>query len=191
MVQIERIESRATITAATFAAYLKCPTKALLLAHGERPSDTFFTDMDRDISKAYRTKIRNILSINFRDLTRASRTEKTATFVDSNTAFYVTGPSVAIEAGDRVKTLILGEEYVPVLHLACEKVGQSDHLLVSVCALAIGQATGTEIPPTGKIILEMGNTLKLYRPSICSKKPGRSLKLSPRTAGPRRRGRSR
>ena len=42
MVQIEHMELRATITAATFAAYLKCPTKVLLSAHGERPSGTFF-----------------------------------------------------------------------------------------------------------------------------------------------------
>ena len=160
MVQIEHTESRATITAATFAAYLKCPTKALLLAHGERPSDTFFTDLERDISTAYRTNIRNILSISFCDLTRSSRTEKTATFVNSETAFYTTGSSVAIEAGDRAKRRMHGDEYVPVLHLACEKVGQSDHLLVSFCALAIGQATGTEIPPTGKIIFGDGKRIK-------------------------------
>src|SRR5437016_6336219 len=54
MVQIEHMEPRATITAATFAAYLKCPTKGLLSAHGERPPDTYFTDIERDISKAYR-----------------------------------------------------------------------------------------------------------------------------------------
>jgi predicted RecB family nuclease len=152
MAQIEHKESRVAITAATFAAYLKCPTKALLSAHGERPSDTFFTDVERDISKAYRRNIRNILSISFCDLTRSSRTEKTVTFVDSETAFYTTGPSAAIEAGDRAKRRMLGDEYVPVLHLAYEKVEQSDRLLVSFCALAIGQATGTEIPPTGKII---------------------------------------
>jgi predicted RecB family nuclease len=55
---------------------------------------------------------------------------------------------------------MLGDEYVPVLHLACEKVGQSDHLLVSFCALAIGQATGTEMPPTGKIIFGDGKRIK-------------------------------
>ena len=82
MAQIEHKESRVAITAATFAAYLKCPTKALLSAHGERPSDTFFTDVERDISKAYRRNIRNILSISFCDLTRSSRTEKTVTFVE-------------------------------------------------------------------------------------------------------------
>ena len=82
MAQIEQMELGVTITAATFAAYLKCPTKALLSAHGERPSDTFFTDIERDISKAYRTNIRNILSISFYELARGSGTEKTATFVE-------------------------------------------------------------------------------------------------------------
>ena len=151
MVQIEHMESRATITAATFAAYLRCPTKAFLSAHGERPSDPFFTDIERDISKAYRTDIKNI-QISFCDLPLSPRTEKSATFVDSETAFYYTGPSVAIKAGDRGKRRMLDDEYVPVLHLASDKVGQSGRLLVSFCALAIEQATGTEAPPTGKII---------------------------------------
>jgi hypothetical protein len=86
MVQIEYMERRATITAATFAAYLKCPTKGLLSAHGDRPSDTYFTDIERDISKAYRANTRNILSISFCDLTRSSGPEKTTTFIDSETA---------------------------------------------------------------------------------------------------------
>jgi predicted RecB family nuclease len=152
MVQIEGMGSRATITAAAFAAYLKCRTKALLLVRGERPADTFFSDIEREISNAYRAKITDTLPINFRDLTRGSRSEKTPTFVDSTTAFYTIGPLEAIEVRDRATTPTLCDEYVPVLHLACEKVGQSDELLVSFCALAIGQATGTEIPPIGKIL---------------------------------------
>jgi hypothetical protein len=112
----------------------------------------FFIDIERDISKAYRTNIKNILTISFRDITRSCRTEKIATFVDSETAFYTTGPSAELETGDRAKRGKLDDEYVPALQLACEKVGQSDHLLVSFCALAIEQATGTEVPPTGKII---------------------------------------
>jgi hypothetical protein len=34
----------ANITAAVFAAYLKCPTKAYLTAHRENPPDTFVSD---------------------------------------------------------------------------------------------------------------------------------------------------
>jgi predicted RecB family nuclease len=153
MAQIERIGPTAAISAATFSAYLKCPTKALLLAQGERPADTFFTHVEQEISNAYRTTVKNIPSIDFCDLTRGTRIEKTPTFVDSTTAYYITGPSEAIEA-DGVKTQMHCGEYIPILRLPWEKVGQSDELLVSFCALAIGQATGTKIPPFGKIVRE-------------------------------------
>ena len=38
------MDASANITAAVFAAYLKCPTKAYLTAHGENPPDTFVAD---------------------------------------------------------------------------------------------------------------------------------------------------
>jgi hypothetical protein len=38
------MDTSANITAAVFAAYLKCPTKAYLTAHGENPADTFVAD---------------------------------------------------------------------------------------------------------------------------------------------------
>ena len=44
----------ANITAAVFAAYLECPTKAYLAAHGENTPDTFFADTRGRISAAYR-----------------------------------------------------------------------------------------------------------------------------------------
>jgi hypothetical protein len=45
-------DTSTNITAAVFAAYLKCPTKAYLLAHGEVAADTFVADMRRRISVA-------------------------------------------------------------------------------------------------------------------------------------------
>jgi hypothetical protein len=48
------MDTSANITAAVFAAYLKCPTKAYLTAHGEKPPDTFFADTRGRISAAYK-----------------------------------------------------------------------------------------------------------------------------------------
>ena len=49
---------------------------------------------------------------------------------------------------------MLGDKYYPLSSTWLPiRWGQSDHLLVSFCALAIVQATGTEVPTvTGKII---------------------------------------
>jgi hypothetical protein len=46
----------AKITAAVFAAYLKCPTKGYLSVHGEKPPDTFVADTRGLISAAYRAR---------------------------------------------------------------------------------------------------------------------------------------
>ena len=143
MAQIEHVELRATITAATFAAYLKCPTKALLSAHGERPSDTFFTDIERDISKAYRTNIKNILSISFRDITRSSRTEN-RDFRLTETPAFITGPLVSDQGRCGRDGNVWVDEYVPVLHPASDKArARSDHLPVSSSSSGNGQAKGT------------------------------------------------
>ena len=40
------------ITTAVFAAYLKCPTKGLLIARSEKPPQRFFGDLENSISEA-------------------------------------------------------------------------------------------------------------------------------------------
>ena len=44
------------ITAGVFAAYLKCPTKAYLIAHGEDPPDTFVAVTRGCMSAAYKAR---------------------------------------------------------------------------------------------------------------------------------------
>ena len=51
------MESSDIITATVFAAYLKCPTEGLLLAHGAKPPDTFFGDLRENVSIAYKVSI--------------------------------------------------------------------------------------------------------------------------------------
>jgi hypothetical protein len=115
MFRVERMKTRGIITAATFAAYLKCPTKALLLARGEKPADTFFADITANISKAYKANLRITLSINFCELASHSHAETTATFVDSESAFYAPDVAAAIEGGRRAKRPKPCNDYVPVL----------------------------------------------------------------------------
>jgi hypothetical protein len=44
-----------SITAATFIAFLKCPTKAHLLAIGDPATATYFTDIEARISSMYKS----------------------------------------------------------------------------------------------------------------------------------------
>jgi hypothetical protein len=57
------METRANITAATFAAYLNCRTKAYLTAHLEKPPDPVFAEMRNRVSAAYKALARTYLKI--------------------------------------------------------------------------------------------------------------------------------
>ena len=65
------MESSAKITAAVFAAHLRCPTEARLLMLGETPSHTFFSDMRKKISAAQRTKFATADLFGFSEFWRA------------------------------------------------------------------------------------------------------------------------
>src|SRR3954470_15795075 len=67
------MSANSTISATVFAAYLRCPTKAYLLAHAERPLGTFFTDMLDRISTAYRTAARERLGASVADFQSVGR----------------------------------------------------------------------------------------------------------------------
>jgi hypothetical protein len=56
LIAILRTNTGTEITAAIFAAFLKCPTKAYLIAHGETAADAFIADMRRCIGAAYKSK---------------------------------------------------------------------------------------------------------------------------------------
>jgi len=52
------VDASDPITAAVFSAFVKCPTKAHLLAIGERPPGTFFADIGARMSSMYKAKRR-------------------------------------------------------------------------------------------------------------------------------------
>jgi len=52
-----------SITAAVFSAFIKCPTKAHLLAIGEPPPGTFFADIETRISYMYKAVAKRRLRV--------------------------------------------------------------------------------------------------------------------------------
>jgi predicted RecB family nuclease len=155
------------ITTAVFAAYLKCPTKGLLIARGDKPPQTFFIGLENNISEVYKAKLGSSALVNFRDLGTSSRKE-TATLFDCQGAFYTTKPSAAIRENDaQVKQTL---DYIPVLYSAWNKIDESDRLTVCFGALAVAQATGAGLPRTGQIIFgDIGRTKRVNVPELVEK----------------------
>ena len=91
------------ITTTVFTAYLKCPTKGLLIARGEKPPQAFFGNLENNVSEVYKAKVGNEVLANFRDVVRTSNRTETTTRFDCESAFYATKPRAAIREGTQVK----------------------------------------------------------------------------------------
>jgi hypothetical protein len=162
------MDASANITAAVFAAYLKCPTKAYLTAHGENPPDTFVVDTRERVSAAYKVRASRSVGAGFVTIDflrpRGDRArEVTTLFVDCETASYACDRPSSARTGPLARRSQRRCDFVPVLYSAREKSDQSDDLLVCLGALAIGQATGSGIPPSGKVIYGEGHRGKTVR----------------------------
>src|SRR5262249_29186920 len=85
-----------SITAATFAAFLKCPTKAHLLAIGEPAPDTYFANIEARITSMYKVVAKQRLRVgieltepfDFRQLWRNPNFATTTHDVDCETAVF-------------------------------------------------------------------------------------------------------
>jgi predicted RecB family nuclease len=137
------------ITTAVFAAYLKCQTKGLLIARGEKPPQTFFAGIENNISEVYKAKFGSGALANFHDLVKSSSRKETTTLFDCESAFYTTKLPAAIREDAQVQQT---HNYTPVLYSAWNKLDESDRLTICFGAMAVAQVTGTELPRTGKII---------------------------------------
>jgi hypothetical protein len=88
------MDASTNITAAVFAAYLKCPTKAYLTTHGEKSPNTFFADTLGRISATYkarasqslRTGSTGVATIDFFGLEGGRARDTADLFVDCETA---------------------------------------------------------------------------------------------------------
>ncbi len=163
------METGANITAAIFAAYLKCRTKAYLTAHREKPPDPVFTEMCKRVSAAYkaiagqRAYTGPTVPIDFSRLADGVMDDAGTVFVDCETASYTTEGAVPAWVDHRAKRVGLNRHNVPIVYSAWEKSDQSDDLLVCFGALEIAQATGTEIPSKGKVVYGESHRTKTVR----------------------------
>src|SRR5262245_61891804 len=152
------METRNIITA-VFAAYLKCPTKGLLIARGEKPPQTFFGDLENNISEAYKARFGSEALANLRDLVRLSARKETTTLFDCESAFFTTKPRAANREEAQVKQT---RNYIPVLYSASNKLDESDRLTICFGAMAVAQMSGTELSRTGQIVFaDIGRTKRV------------------------------
>src|SRR4051812_24996094 len=165
------MSANSTISATVFAAYLRCPTKAYLLAHAERPLGTFFTDMLDRISTAYRTAARERLGASVADfqsvgrLTSAAKptSDRAVVFVDCETTSYALDTATRTRSDCKTRRGEPSSDYMPVLFSAWDQSDQLHNLLVCFGALAIQQVTGREIPSVGKIIYGDGHCIRTIK----------------------------
>jgi predicted RecB family nuclease len=163
------METGATITAAVFAAYLKCPTKAYLTAHGEKPPDATFAEMRERIPAAYKALASQRLPtgstgpIDFARLADGVIGDAGTAFVDCETVSYTTESSALASVDQRAKRAESDHPNVPLLYSPWEKTDQSDDVLVCFGALAIAQATGTEVSAKGKVVYGEGHRTKTVK----------------------------
>ena len=155
------MEAGANITAAMFAAYLKCRTKAYLTAHREKPTDSIFAEMRKRVSGAYKATGGQpeypapTAAIHFSRLADGIMDDAGTVFVDCETVSYTTeGPvhAWADHGAKRTGSSHSNRLYVPILYSARKKGDLSDNLLICFGALGIAQSTGTAIPQKGKVV---------------------------------------
>jgi hypothetical protein len=103
------METGANITAAVFAAYLKCRTKAYLTVNGEKPPDPVFAEMRKRISAAYkaiagqRAHTGPTVPIDFSRLADGVMGDGATAFVDCETALYAIDGTASASMAHRAK----------------------------------------------------------------------------------------
>ena len=138
-----------SITAAVFLAFLKCPTKAYLLARDETAPDAFFTDTQAHISSMYKSLVTQTLRVegevieplDFGELCAGRCYGAAAHPIDCKTAIYNFVRPPREPEGVPSKELRSGT-FVPVLLTPWDKPDASDNLLVCFGALALSKVTG-------------------------------------------------
>jgi predicted RecB family nuclease len=142
------------------------PNKSDLTAHREKPPEPVFAEMRKRVSAAYKAQRPNTEStvpINFSRLADGLMDDAATVAVDCETASYTYEGSAPASVDPRAKRADSGRQNVPILYSPWEKSAQSNDLFVCFGALAIAQATETEIPPRGKVIYGEGYRTKTVK----------------------------
>src|SRR5258708_8150967 len=148
-----------SITAAIFSAFLKCPTKAYLLAIGEPIPNSFFTDIEARISSRYKSEVTRRLRVgaevaeprDFGVVWGSRGREAIAHPVDFETAIYSSVLPGHEPGGGQAHESTASATFVPVSFSPWDKLDVSDNLLVCFGALALLQITGI-LADTGTVI---------------------------------------
>src|SRR3954452_16853524 len=160
-----------SIDETVFSAYLKCVTKAYLLATGETAPSSHFANAEACIVEAYRNRVVRhfraasppVEPIAFSEVGRDLGSHGMAYYVDSDTVTYGLQPKHE-RGGCGSFQAAPGNDYVPVLYSAWNKPQPSDNLLLCFCALAISQVIGM-LPEAGKLIYGEGQRSKTVKMS--------------------------
>jgi CRISPR/Cas system-associated exonuclease Cas4 (RecB family) len=158
------------ITAAVFIAFLKCPTKAHLLAIGEPAPTALFTNIEERISSMYKSAVTPTLRVgtdvaeplDFEDLWSNRDHEAIARPVDCETTAYNVAPPSHEPGGCQSRESTPSSTFVPVLFSPWDKPDISNSLLVCFGALALSQVTGI-LAATGTVIYGEGHRRKTVK----------------------------
>jgi predicted RecB family nuclease len=159
LAQLPAMGANTPITAALFSAFLKCPTKARLMATDEPAPGSYFADIEARISSMYKAAAKQRLRIGTEagepldfEYLLCNPDQATLTHdVDCETAVYDFAPPQQRLEERQLSEPFRSSSYVPVLFLPWDKPNLSDSLLVCFGALALSQATGI-LADTGTLI---------------------------------------
>jgi predicted RecB family nuclease len=150
------MDSGNPITVAVFSAFIKCPTKAYLLAIGEHAPGAYFADIEARIASLYKATAKRrprvgaevAEPINFGELLRSPDHPTGTHEVDCETATY----DLALPQG---KSRGRQRSFIPVLFSPWDEPHRSDKSLLCFGALSLLQVTGI-LAATGTLIYGHG-----------------------------------
>src|SRR5260370_40740666 len=153
------MDGRNPITGSVFSAFIKCPTKAHLLALREHAPGAYFADIEARIASLYKAAARRRLRvgaevaepIDFGELWRSPDYATVTHEVDCETAVYDFALPQHKPRGRQPRESPSSGPFVPVLLSPWDKPGLSDKLLVCFGALSLLQAIGI-LADTGTLI---------------------------------------
>ncbi len=148
-----------TVTADILLAFHKCPTKAFFLAHGERPPETYFMDIEAGIASMYKSRAWQLLQdkgtsaelVTFQQITDGGSIGTATQWVDCDTAVFGLSHPDSGFAERRVRKSVPADKIVPVIFFPWEKPASSESLLVCFGALALSQTAGMHVE-TGTLV---------------------------------------
>jgi predicted RecB family nuclease len=157
------------ITNEIFAAYLKCPTKCFLRAHGEMGSGNEYADWVRNESESYRVEGLRRMTSGIPPGDCVTGVGATENFKTVKWQCAVDFPACAQNLESRIHTLerIPSEgrgraaQFIPIRFIFTNKLGKDDKLLVAFDALVLSEMSGWAVTLAKIIHGDDHSTLKV------------------------------